>query len=457
MSNDSYTEVTTTSFVQRIGNSIKGIITGLVLIVIGTGLLYWNEGRSVRQAGAIAEAELITVDMPNIDTIDPSFNGKVVYAKGEAKTKDIITDTITNVSTNAIKLDREVMYYQWVENKETSTTKKSDGSEEKKTTYTYTKEWTSSPIPSSSFKITDGHQNTSIFNLPLESEQFLAKDVSFGAYKLPEFIVGGIYNYELLNVQLTKEQIADLKSKLAIPVETIPVQQSVQTNTQYSQNAQEEKARENIDQQNQELQQAQQQNVQNQQMPQSAPLKYVHINANEIYLGVNQGNPNIGDVKIIYQQNKDTDISLIAKVNGNTFDRFVASNGNSFFKLSSKQESKEMLFQSAKDSNTMMTWILRALGVLLVIVGLKTVLAPLAIVADIIPLVGELVAMGTGLVATLVGLAWSFVIIGIAWIRFRPMLAFALICVALVVFAFTVWKGKSKKNEATAHENADHA
>ncbi len=426
MSNDSYTEVTTTSFMQRIGNSIKGILTGLLLIIVGTVMLYWNEGRSVREAGAIAEAELVTIDIPNIDTVDPSYNGKVVYAKGEAKTSDILTDTLTGVSANAIKIEREVMFYQWVENSETTTTKNSDGSEEKKTTYTYEKEWTYSPIDSSSFKILEGHQNKSIFTLPLKEEVILAKNVTFGAYKLPEFFVRSINNYEVLNVELTEEQIEDLKSKLAI-----------ETSAQVSQ-------------------QPMNRIMSATQMPTNQePVEYVHVNANEIYLGANQASPKIGDVKISYIQYKDTAISIIAKVNGNTFDRFVASNGHTFSKLSNNQDSKEMMFQDAKDSNSMMTWILRILGVILVIGGLSTVLAPLAVVADIIPLVGELVAMGTGLVATLVGLAWSFVIIGIAWIRFRPMLAFALIGVAVVFFAFTVWKSKSKKNMVAPAKTAE--
>ena len=42
-----YTETTQTSWGSRLGGAFKGMVTGIVLILVGTGLLYWNEGRTV--------------------------------------------------------------------------------------------------------------------------------------------------------------------------------------------------------------------------------------------------------------------------------------------------------------------------------------------------------------------------------------------------------------------------
>ncbi|MBO4312461.1 MAG: hypothetical protein J5828_05640, partial [Desulfovibrionaceae bacterium] len=63
--NDSFTETTTTSWGSRLGNSFKGILTGLVIIAAATCLLYWNEGRTVQTGDAITEAQLAAVAMPS--------------------------------------------------------------------------------------------------------------------------------------------------------------------------------------------------------------------------------------------------------------------------------------------------------------------------------------------------------------------------------------------------------
>lgn len=79
---DNYTEVTNTSWFSRLGNSFGGIGAGLVMIALAIFLLYWNEGRAVRTGDAIAEAQMQTVALPGISTLDSSYDGKLVYATG---------------------------------------------------------------------------------------------------------------------------------------------------------------------------------------------------------------------------------------------------------------------------------------------------------------------------------------------------------------------------------------
>jgi len=52
---DSYTETTQKSWASRIGESIKGVLIGLVLIVGSVIGLFWNEGRAVQTAKSLAE------------------------------------------------------------------------------------------------------------------------------------------------------------------------------------------------------------------------------------------------------------------------------------------------------------------------------------------------------------------------------------------------------------------
>ena len=98
-----------------------------------------------------------------------------------------------------------------------------------------------------------------------------------------------------------------------------------------------------------------------------------------------------------------------------------------------------------------MAWIFRGLGIFLCIAGFGMIFAPLKTLADVIPLLGSIVGAGTGLVAGLLGSAWSLVIIAIAWIRFRPVLGFCLLGAALALVILLFIKGRMKKaNPASA-------
>ena len=71
------------------------------------------------------------------------------------------------------------------------------------------------------------------------------------------------------------------------------------------------------------------------------------------------------------------------------------------------------------------------------------ILWPFSVLADVVPFFGSLVGLGAGLIAGLVGAAWSCLIIAVAWVRFRPLLAVTLAgaAVVLVVLAFIARKG----------------
>ena len=47
---DRVVKVTKQSWGQRLKGSFSGILVGLLLVAIGIGLLFWNEGRAVRRA-----------------------------------------------------------------------------------------------------------------------------------------------------------------------------------------------------------------------------------------------------------------------------------------------------------------------------------------------------------------------------------------------------------------------
>lgn len=110
-----YTETTTTSYGSRLKNSVGGVFTGFLMFIIATCLLWWNEGRAVKTAKMLEEAQGNYVEMTDITSINPALNGKLVHATGLATTKDTLSDNSFGIRVGAIALQRKVEYYQWVE------------------------------------------------------------------------------------------------------------------------------------------------------------------------------------------------------------------------------------------------------------------------------------------------------------------------------------------------------
>lgn len=178
-----YTETSRTSYGKRLGNSLGGIFTGIILFIAGTILVWWNEGRAVKTSKMLKEAQGQVVEMVDISTVDPAFEGKLIHATGFANTTDSLFDSQFKVGARAIALKRNAEYYQWVEHATSETKDKIGGAQETTTTYTYDLQWVPSPISSAEFHDPDYRGENSV-KQNVEDLALYAKDVTFGAYKL---------------------------------------------------------------------------------------------------------------------------------------------------------------------------------------------------------------------------------------------------------------------------------
>lgn len=178
-----YTETTRTSYGKRLGNSLGGIVTGLLLFVGGTVLIWWNEGRAVKTDKMLKEAQGQVVEMPDISRVDPAYEGKLVHAVGMATTADSLVDSKFKVGTRAIALRRDVEYYQWVEHAQSESKDKLGGAQETTTTYTYDLQWVSTPVSSADFHDPD-YRSENFVQEQVESDVKYAQNVSFGAFRL---------------------------------------------------------------------------------------------------------------------------------------------------------------------------------------------------------------------------------------------------------------------------------
>jgi len=203
------TETTSKSWFDRIKDSIKGIVLGLIMIPLGIGLLFWNEGRTVKMKRDLNEgqSQVQTINPETPPTNLPENN--IVHFSGKTVLNDSIIDPVFGVTVLGLHLERSVEMYQWVENVETKTEKKLGGSEETTKTYTYSKEWKSTLTNSSNFK-EEGHNNPS--SMPFKSEDFMTSSAQVGSIDLSSETIGGISCYADLNLRNISFQDTAIKN-----------------------------------------------------------------------------------------------------------------------------------------------------------------------------------------------------------------------------------------------------
>ena len=381
-----YTEKTTTGYGTRVGNSIKATLMGFVIIIGATILLWWNEGRAVKTADMLEDAQGACVEMPNPDKKSAEFEGELVCATAMATTDEVLTDAQFGISENAISLSRKVEYFQWVEHSESKSEDKLGGKQETTTTYTYTQEWVSSPVNSGDFK-DPAYQgkNLASQNQSIADTYARIKGVSTTAAQ-------------------TEPAAATADSvKTALP--------------------------DSIKQDN------------------KVDLEYVHQAGNVLYYGRSMNAPEIGDVRITFEKTVPAKVTVVSQVEGNTFKPFTASNKKKFQTLRMGKKSIEEIFEEENESNTMWTWILRIVGILLVISGFKSLFSFLETLLKVVPFLSSIFAFGVGIICTIVGIVYSLIVIALAWIFYRPVLGIILLLIAgflVWVFAFN---GKKKLAE----------
>lgn len=152
---DQVVETTRKGLGSRLGESIKGVVFGILLFFASFIVLFWNEGRVDISGIAKGSVEV----NPSAPSPDSSLEGKLVAVTGPLKTGELLGDDLFLKPGPYIALEREAEMFAWKEHKKEESKKEVGGSETTTTTYTYTKEWVSNPQSSGSFKESEGHLN----------------------------------------------------------------------------------------------------------------------------------------------------------------------------------------------------------------------------------------------------------------------------------------------------------
>ena len=365
---DTFTETTQTSWLARIWESIKGVLFGLLLLVIGIVLLFWNEGRAVQTYRSLAEGKGLVVSA-DPTRVDPANEGKLVHVAGEATAPGRVSDSEFGVTSGGLALERKVEMFQWKEESHSESRKKLGGGEETVTTYSYSRVWSGKKIESSSFKQPGGHSNP---EMRYGSRDFFARDAKLGAFRLDEQTLS----------QLSATQPIQVDAALANAVRG-----RIGGQAQVSDGA--------------------------------------------LYLGANPSQPRIGDLRVTFAAAPEGPISVIGRQANGGFERYQAHAGDKLLMAESGLKTSDQMFKEAADENRILTWFLRAFGSILVFAAFGLMLKPLEVVADVVPIIGNIVGFGSGIAAALLTAIVAPITIAVAWFWYRPLVSLLVIAAGL--------------------------
>jgi len=363
------TETVSTSWFSRLGNSFKNILIGLVLVIGMAILLFWNEGRAVKTEQGLKEGLAVVVSVTP-DKKNPMNEGKLIHFSGMTNAPGTLIDEEFGLSKKALKMKRIVEVYQWAEETKSKTIDKLGGGTETTTTYSYVKKWSNAIIDSTRFKEADLHQNPS--SKLLADKEWFAQDVTVGAYPISEELLSSLSGYQPLS--LSQEVLNTQETSMSAELQIV------------------------------------------------GDIIYYKTKDTSV--------PEIGNTRISYEAITPQEISVVYKQEGKSLVPYQTKNGSMIGMIQLGTSSAEQMFKNAQESNKVMTWIIRVVGILLMFVGFQLLLGVLPVIGSVIPFVGKIVGAGVGVVSFLLTIILASIVIAVAWIFYRPIIGIMLLLIA---------------------------
>ena len=361
---DQVTEVTSTSWFQRLGQAFAGVLIGLLLIPVSVVLLFWNEGRAIKTARGLDEGAGI-VRTVAADRVDPSNDGRLVYVTGMLSAGGPVVDTDFGIKASAVRLARHVEMYLWKEETQTDSRTKLGGGEERTTTYKYVRAWSDKPVDSTRFKDPRGHTNPF---MTYQGRESISPGTRLGSFAVPDAMLRGFG--EPRPLPATDAQANALQIRVNKPVMVLD---------------------------------------------------------GILYVGRDPAQPAVGDMKISFFEVPPQPASVVARQAGAGFVPFTTHEGTTVDLIAAGTVPATEMFKAAQHENATVTWIVRAIGAAVMFMGFGLILRPLGVLGDVIPILGDVVRAGAGVAGLLCTAAVAPIVIAIGWLWYRPLIGIAII------------------------------
>ena len=181
------------------------------------------------------------------------------------------------------------------------------------------------------------------------------------------------------------------------------------------------------------------------------PARNLTISGDYMTSTKDEGDPQIGDIRVSWSFNDWEEASILARQKGNSFEDFVSKSNKTINRVEKGILSGQQILEEIKNENKFLKWFFRLVGLLVVFGGYYLIIGPLTTLTSFVPFLGTLVGGLLGTVAFLVAFVHSLVLVAIAWLRFRPIFACVLLVVAvalIIVIRRMTKKAKAEKTDA---------
>lgn len=376
MSGDRFVETTRTGWGSRLLGSVAGVLVGLLLVIGSIALLAWNEGRAVTAATALAQGRDAAREAA-ADRIDPALDGHLVHITGRLAAVTPARDPLfAQGGDETLRLRRIVEMYQWLESKSSRTENNLGGSETTETVYEYRRDWSEQAQDSSGFRQPEGHRNPA---MTLSSQDFDGTAALAG----PEGTAPRTLAARLLDE-------LDTFDPLAVAPDT------------------------------------------------PGPNGYRAADGG-FYRGRDPQAPEVGDLRVRFEAATAQTVSIVARQAGTRLEPHRTDNGYEIALLSAGEASSDEMFREAEAGEQFLTWLLRAAGFVLMLVGFLLMFRPLAVLAGVVPALETVVGAGAFLASLVLAIPLTLIVIAIAWLAYRPLLAIGLLVAAGGAF-YGLWR-----------------
>ena len=177
-----------------------------------------------------------------------------------------------------------------------------------------------------------------------------------------------------------------------------------------------------------------------------APAGY-KADGGDFYSGNDPGNPAIGDIKVHFTSVTAETASLVAGQSGDTLAPFAGRGGYTIALIKPGVVSAEELFKAKKAEESTLTWILRGVGFVLMLIGFLLIASPLSTVLAVIPLFEWVAEAGAFLGALGLSIPVTLIVIAVAWIAHRPIIGALLLAAA----AGVLFLARSMRTKRAVH------
>jgi len=163
-----------------------------------------------------------------------------------------------------------------------------------------------------------------------------------------------------------------------------------------------------------------------------------------LYRGADINNPQIGDLRVKLAGIPAEPYSVVAQQVQSTLAPDPGRAGYTIALAHPGTVGAELMFQDQKDQEAMLTWILRGVGFLVMLIGFALFFNPLAVLVGVLPFLESIVGAGIFFIALMLAIPLTLVVIAISWLVVRPLIGGGLLAAALVAFILLIRRNRKR-------------